>query len=313
MNTVPHKICAFALIMASLIFVTSCQKQSLKKILYRDKWGWKQELYENSDGCLYGFSEDKNELYLWSMAGYNGSTYVVPDEIDGVKVTVFLEDAVINCNNIETLIITDSVRCIDFDLYYEFSSLKTIFIGAGAQRIMKGIFFNCPNLEQVTVDIQNPYYYSENNCILTKDSNCLISISNGMQSIPDSAIIIGGDSFLRSNYKYIEIPKSILKIEELSFQQSKDLTAVFIPNSVTEIGPRIITGVIDNTDDRFDFFCESTEKPDGWDNNWYYAFSKGYNDEHDDNYYKELNDECVTIHWGATIEDYYDFINSTES
>lgn len=237
----------------------------------------------------------------------------MPQVIDGHKVTGFTEDAIIN-SQISTLVLSDNIKFVDFDMYYEFSSLKSIFIGSGAQRIMDGLFFNCPNLEQVTVNVQNPNYYSENNCILTKEDNVLIASSVAMDSIPRSAKIIGGNSFLNLPIETVVIPDGVDEIRDLAFQHCNKLYAVFIPDNVVTIYDRIFLDPrAEETKSHITVFCEAKNKPADWDDKWYYAFSRGYGDEHDDAYYKELNDKYVRIHWGATIEDYYDFINSNQN
>lgn len=292
-------------VLSVLLINKSKPVQTLKPVTFYEWLGFiKETVYQTPDGVYYAFEPD--ELMVYSLKDYSGTVFVTPDEIDGHKVTVFLEKALVGNETIETLILSDNIRIIDFDLYNKVGTLKSVFIGAGAKEIMSGMFMNCTNLEQVTVDVRNPYYYSENNAIIRKKDHCLICSSPGMNEIPSTASVIGEISFMNSERKEICIPENIVKIEKDAFSYCKALTAVFIPSSVVEIEECIFEFSKNEKDAPLTVFCESAEKPENWADNWYCVVEY----EQGDVFSQEMNDRFVTVHWGATREEYDDFIRS---
>ncbi len=232
--------------------------------------------------------------------------YIVPEgKINGFEIREIWEKAVVGNQTIKTMIIPDNVTSFSFDLYYEFSSLESIFICPGVRHIYAGSFAMCPNLKQVTVDIRHPDYYSENNAVIEKRTHRIIAASSTTRVIPDSVRIIGANAFDCMPIETVRIPDGVLKIEEYAFQFCDGLIACYIPASVGTIERNAFY-----LRKGFTIFCEAEAKPSGWSDEWYNIFSKGPDDEHDDTYYKELNDRFVTVRWGATREEYDDFIRS---
>jgi hypothetical protein len=178
------------------------------------------------------------------------------------------------------MIIQDNIESMEFDLYYEFSSLESVFIGAGMKNVQSGIFFKCPNLKQVTVDVRNTTYYSENNAIIEKETGRIVAACSGTREMPTSAKIIGANSFDRISSKTIIIPDNIKQIETCAFQNCADLIAVYIPKSVYAIHEDAFLHCEGAT-----IYCEAEKKPEGWDDDW-----------------------CETIanevHWGVSREEY---------
>ncbi len=295
-------------VLSILLLNKSKPVQTLKPITVYEWLGFiNNTVYQTSDGVYYEFSAiEPDELMVYSLNDYSGTVFVTPDEIDGHKVTVFLEKALVGNETIETLILSDNIRIIDFDLYNKVGTLKSVFIGAGAEEIMSGMFMNCTNLEQVTVDVRNPYYYSEDNAIIRKKDHCLICSSPGMNEIPSTVSVIGEISFMHSGRKEICIPENIVKIEGGAFSYCNALKTVFIPSSVVEVEDCIFKFSKTEKDAPITVFCESAEKPENWADNWYYV---GEYEQGDVNS-QEMNDRFVTVHWGASIEEYDDFVRS---
>jgi hypothetical protein len=66
----------------------------------------------------------------------------------------------------------------------------------------------------------------------------------------------------------ITIPNNVEKINKDAFASISAFPKVFIPASVTEI-PDCICDQSDN----IQFYCEASEKPEGWNDNWNTTFA----------------------------------------
>jgi hypothetical protein len=95
--------------------------------------------------------------------------------------------------------------------------------------------FAANNLTSIAVDQANTVYKSDENCIIEIATNTLIQACPS-SVIPDYIVCIGPGAFYAlSNIESIEIPNSVIVIEESAFKNT-DLVSVDIPNSVTYIG-----------------------------------------------------------------------------
>lgn len=205
------------------------------------------------------------EIYAVTFINDNGKdTYVVPDVVlDGKRIRVICEKALQEYSSIRTLIIQDNITDFEMDLYFNYPALESVYIGAGVNRITEMPFAHCPNLRQVTVDIRNEKYYSEDNFIIEKETGRIIAACAAWSKLPESPSIIGGNSFCLLAQGEIAIPEHISRIEKNAFQGCEGLDAVYIPKSVTVIEENAFAGCGNAV-----IYCEVAQKPSRWDENW---------------------------------------------
>lgn len=101
-----------------------------------------------------------------------------------------------------------------------------------------GLFGFCPELTSISVDKDNPYYDSRDNCnaIIETATNTLIA-GCPSTTVPSSVTKIGDCSFYYcTQLTNISIPNSVSSIGERAFLGCYDLEELIIPNSVTSIG-----------------------------------------------------------------------------
>ncbi len=111
------------------------------------------------------------------------------------------------------------------------NKLSKITIHAGLTDIGKTPLTDCNSLTSVTVAPENPKYYSENNCLITKDTKELIA-GCSVSVIPDDVKIIGECAFSGSDIKSIKIPYSVTEIGWEAFSGCSKLESIVIPDGI---------------------------------------------------------------------------------
>lgn len=205
----------------------------------------KEDLYkyeENSDGTI-------------KIIKYSGEekTIIIPDEIDGIKVTGIGEWAFDQSPNLESVTVGENITQISSRAFQDCKSLRMIDVNIqnpcyssyggvlfdknqtrliccpmniktdaynisdSVTEIADNAFLNCVNLKAVNVGNDNASYSSENGVLFNKDKTRLIlcPISADMQeyTVPNSVEIIDADAF----------------------DGNKNLTKIIISNNVSDI------------------------------------------------------------------------------
>lgn len=125
---------------------------------------------------------------------------------------------------------------------YAFSgckSLSSIRIPANVSSIGHSIFSGDEKLTSVAVQIGNPVYYSEGNCIIEKGEDFGKTLVAGCKNseIPDDVTKIGDYSFEDCNgLTSIRIPESVESIGAYAFRGCSSLSSITIPKSVKTMG-----------------------------------------------------------------------------
>ena len=123
---------------------------------------------------------------------------------------------------IESIILPESLKAISERGFFGCKDLESINIPAGVEVIGVGAFNSCKRLEKFTVDKDNKFYDSRNNCnaiIETKTNKIIAGCSNTV--IPKSVKAIGAHAFYLSK-QYIEIPETVTRIEDYAYVTSRN-------------------------------------------------------------------------------------------
>ncbi len=147
----------------------------------------------------------------------NKSDIVIPEEIDGKKVTR-IEEAFDEAQHAERIEIPESVR-----------------------EIIDGTFhgYGCGGLEEIVVAEGNKNYSSQDGILYDngkKELLCCPMDKRGEVMIPESVEKIGDHAFERCALKEIEIPENVLEIGERAFEDSDRLAHVKIQGKVRVLG-----------------------------------------------------------------------------
>lgn len=132
------------------------------------------------------------------------------------KIHCITDNAFLKCYSLEEIVLHGSVYVIEQFAFAFCKSLKRIDIPASVVILAPNAFLACESLECITVDKDNEFFHSENNClILTEKKELLLACKNSV--IPD-----GG---------------SVTRILNSAFHSCIGLTDVYIPAAIDFIAP----------------------------------------------------------------------------
>ena len=163
---------------------------------------------DETDLYRYYVNADDTAIFY----GYRGEeeTLVIPDEIEGHKVTALNHKA------------------------FSSSNVKEVTIPAGITVIYGNPFNECKTIESIKVAEGNTAFRVQNNCLIRNEDNTLVcsaGISDETCEIPDGVVRIGDWSFA-DNYSFQKIimPDSVTEVDEYAFIRSGVGSAVFSKN-----------------------------------------------------------------------------------
>ncbi len=192
------------------------------------------DIFEESDG--YGdevddsdYITDSSGLYKYSLADdgvvieeYLGSekSVVIPEELDGVKVTGLGDYA-----------------------YYMHDEITDITISKNVVDFAWFPFYGCTSLKEFKVDPDNPIYTADEQGILfDKAGQCLMAYPAALEqeeyAIPDGIVCINNSAFACNPYiKKVTIPEGVVAdyMGIRAFAECTALETVVFPESLTKI------------------------------------------------------------------------------
>lgn len=189
---------------------------------------------------------------------------IIPDKIDGIKVTSIGYHAFSDCKNLEEIKLPESVENISSSSFYGCISLKEITIPDGVKNIEGSAFADCKSLKNITlpdsveniqanafngctalksvnVSEKNKNYTSISGILFNKDKSEIIkyppALSGKVYSVPDGVKIIGDYAFSGCmNLNEINLPDSVTDIGTEAFSECKKIPEIKIPYRVKRIG-----------------------------------------------------------------------------
>ena len=198
---------------------------------------------------------------LANIYGYTGnSEYVkIPSKINGYTITGINTQAFKNNKKLKGIIIPDTVTYVEDSLFSGCISLTDVDLGKGITVITNGMFYNCKNLESLTIPEQierfyDRYSYTGNSsdkpfegCVNLKNiyfkakdislvrylslpSLTNIVIGSTVESLPDRAF---------SGYKYLEnvtFENGLLVLPNECFKNCTSLKNITLPDSMMSVG-----------------------------------------------------------------------------
>ena len=163
----------------------------------------------------------------------NIESVIIPNSVNTIGNSAFG-----SCVNLTSVTIPNSVTTVEPGAFYSCLNLATVYIPASVTKI--DAFEMCTSLTEINVDNDNTEYTSEDGVLFSKDKKTLVSYPVGKTgesySIPSTVTKIEESAFAYGRLKTINIPESVTSIGEDAFMYSNTLQSVTIPNSVATLG-----------------------------------------------------------------------------
>ena len=174
----------------------------------------------DEDGFIYDIRSNRTKLI-----GYmgQGGFVVIPNSVTCIGDKAFYE-----CDNLEILGFSDSVKTIGEYAFANCEMLKSVTIPNSVTSMGDGVFYNCTDLMDVFMS----------NSVTSIGKQAFFNCYNiGSITIPNSVKSIGDEAFEAcSKLTSITIPNSVTRIGNGAFYDCDGLTTVVVAESVTSIG-----------------------------------------------------------------------------
>lgn len=156
------------------------------------------------------------------------TTVVIPE-----GVTIISSNMFHNCHFLKNVSFPSTLTRIDKDAFSYCTSLQAIHIpssviaiGVWELGIIHNPFRGASKLASISVDYNNPVYYSEGNCIIKRDTKTIISgCKNSV--IPNDVVEIGVLAFESMMSGTLYLPASVNNIGQGAFYNCSSLTKIY--------------------------------------------------------------------------------------
>ena len=184
-------------------------------------------------GIVENTSKDPNGIgfYYDDMGIISHENIIIPSQINGVEVKQIGDNAFLNCGNLKSVVIPNTVTSIGEDAFADCIGLESIEIPDSVTNIGSGAFLRCGEI----VSIELPSGLTSIEDITFRDCKKLENIN-----IPDGITNIGSDAFRRcESLEKILLPNSLVTLGG-AFSGCSRLKTVVLSKSLTEIKMRNI-------------------------------------------------------------------------
>ena len=142
-------------------------------------------------------------------------TVFIEEGITSIEQRTFTEDS--ETDSPESIIMADSVTAIGDRAFYNCKNLNYIWIGSGLETVGSFVFSYCPNLKQILVSEENPYFASVDGALYSKSFQTLYRVPHsGIEylQIPDGVTTLSMDSVGDlEELKVVEFPLLLLGLK----------------------------------------------------------------------------------------------------
>ena len=174
---------------------------------------------------------------------------IIPATYNNIPVAFIETNAFKNCSTITSIVIPEGINRINYGAFYECVNLTDINIPSTCKSIGTLAFFKCTSLKNITISDgiesigNSAFFYCSNleNIVLpdsiTSIENCAFSDCSNLKSVklPFKLTTIGSQMFIRcKKLSSIEIPTKVNIIEDGAFAECDNLTSVIVPKSIRQ-------------------------------------------------------------------------------
>lgn len=159
---------------------------------------------------------------------------VIPDTIEGVRVTAIADRAFYGCENLTSVTVPSSVQTIGDQAFTSCLALRTVTLKEGVTTLGKSAFRYCYSLTSVTLPstLNAVDDYAFFKCIALKS----INIPSGVDRLGDNAF---ADC---EKLEKATLPASVVSIGEYCFSGCKALKEISLPTGLSTVATAVFNG-----------------------------------------------------------------------
>lgn len=213
---------------------------------------------------LLTYTISNGQVTITNCSFYATGKIMIPSIIDGYPVVTIGKNAFRPCDKIEGVYISEGIKKIEDEAFYNCIKLAEITLPNSLESIGRFVFRGCDlksfhiprglkdiksnilglngDMNKITIDPNNAYYYIKNNCVIEKATKKLVFSLSTSAYIPEETKIIGEYAFYRSWMKEIIIPNGVEEIGDYAFSDCYNCREIVIPDSVKKIGKYSFAG-----------------------------------------------------------------------
>ena len=175
----------------------------------------------------------RNAFWIVPENGVEPFALEIPGSVKVIKSSAFAGRKWLNA-----VVLHEGIEVIE-GWAFDGTSIENLVIPKSVKRIDPSAFRNNPKLTSIMVKRGNKVYDSRKGCnaIIESTGNRLIQACVGTV-IPKSVKVIGNSAFGSVDVPSVEIPSSVVKIENGAFMGSDAMKRIVIPGNVKSIGSR---------------------------------------------------------------------------
>ena len=194
-------------------------------------------IYATNDDFRYNI--ENGAVTIWDYINPKRYTekhnVVIPGTIEGYPVTT-IDHHTFSSYALVGAFVPENVQSIGLGAFNSCLSLRFVSLPSTATEIDIYAFENCPNLEEIYIEMSNPVYTSLDGILYSKDITTLIKCPEGKTEL---FIPNGVTTILRccdcDNLENIVISESVTTIKEGAFAGNDGITSIVIPTAVNNL------------------------------------------------------------------------------
>ncbi len=201
-----------------------------------------EEPDDNPEYTLTGWGE------TWTLFKYNGAggDVVIPEEIDGKRITEIGGYAFSECTSLTSVVIPDGVTVIGSAAFSGCTSLKSVAIPSSVIRIENAAFRRCTSLASIVIP-DGVQKIGNTDSWLEQQGTFSDCVSLTSIEIPDSVTFIGGFTFAGcTSLTSVVIPAGVTNIDGGAFQNCNSLAEINVDENNTSYSSE--NGIVFNKD-----------------------------------------------------------------
>ena len=149
----------------------------------------------------------------------------IPDSVKEIGASAFSY-----CTSLKEIRLPESVTAVPWNCFIGCESLETAVLSSKTKTIARNAFGGCKSLKTInmpdTLELVYPAALNDTPWLAAKEAENPLVCSDGGKFLIDGTACTGE----------VTIPDTVQRINEQAFNENENITSVYIPDSVTEIG-----------------------------------------------------------------------------